>query len=154
MYLVNLVGHSFVRWLVLALGFAVVLRSGSALWRGAPFTRADTRLASAFVAAADTQLLLGLGLWFITSPLPDVAFRTGVLHDPSLFFFALAHPSLMTLSLALLHVGRVKLRRTEGDRARHRTWLRYVASAMLLVACAVPWPRIWAFGRPLWRSFE
>jgi hypothetical protein len=153
-YAENLALHSFVRWLVVALGLVVITRSARALCQGAPFTRTDERLAAAFMAAANTQFLLGVLLWFVTSPLPRVGLTHGLWRTPSLAFFVVAHPSAMVLALGVLHAGRGRLKRLPADVSRHRSWLKTVASAMLVVLIAIPWPALWPFGRPLWRGIS
>jgi hypothetical protein len=145
--------HSWLRWAVLVLG---VLALGTALrgWlRGRDWTRTDRRLQVLFVAAFDSQMLLGLTLYFGLSPLTPRsldAFRVNM-SVSFLRFFSLEHPVLMLLALAAAHAGSGLSRRATGATEKHRVWAMGLLVALLLILAAIPWPGL-SHGRPLFRG--
>jgi hypothetical protein len=150
LYTANLMLHSAVRWLVLALGAACLLRSTLALRTRAAFTAKDAQLGQAFLGAVNIQFVLGLALWLGTSPLPDVARRTGLFTVPASAFFVLVHPLAMVAAVGVFHVGEARQKRPLSDGLRHRTRLVCVAAGLAIVLASIPWPPL-AWGRPLWR---
>lgn len=154
LYAVVLFLHSWLRWGVVVLG-ALALGNSLAGWRrGADWTRSDRRLQLLFVSAFDLQLMLGLTLYTVLSPLTprtSDALRES-LSVSFLRFFAVEHPLLMLLALAAAHVGSALSRRAEAPTARHRVWAVGLLVAMLLVALGIPWPGL-SHGRPLLRGF-
>ena len=147
-----LVAHSWVRWAVVALLAAVVVRA----WRGrrarnAVWSALDERLHVALVAVADLQLLLGLWLYTI-SP-----FAQAFLSDPIanqkvriLRFFGEEHIVMMLAAIAFVHVGRVRSRRSTDVTQRHRRVLAWTLAALIAVVASVPWP-YFPVERPLFR---
>jgi hypothetical protein len=136
--------HSWVRWAVL--GVCVV--SCALSFRAGSWDRRDERLSVALVGLADLQLLLGLVLWLVASPLTHLAFSERMLFKGAPFtFFALFHPVMMICALFFLHVQRARQKKQPSLRRWRDTLLLFVC----LVALAVPWP-FWSFGRELFRG--
>jgi hypothetical protein len=147
-----LTAHSWVRWAVLILLVTVVVRA----WRGrrarnAVWRPLDERLHRALVAVADLQLLLGLWLYTV-SP-----FAQAFLADPIgnqkvriLRFFGEEHIVMMLIAIALVHVGRVRSRRTADVTQRHRRVFAWTLAALIGVLASVPWP-YFPVERPLFR---
>jgi hypothetical protein len=141
-----LILHSYTRWWVLAAGVLTLLGSAWAAAARKAWSRRDERLARAFVAGVDLQVLLGLTLYFGLSPLARFAralWSAGGLGALSrafeAAFFGVLHPALMLLGAVILHAGWIATRRAEPP-ARRRRLVLSVALALLTMAVAVPWP--------------
>lgn len=150
-YEIVLLTHSYLRWIVLLLLVAVVARclvtTSSADW-----SRTDERSHLALVAAADVQLLLGLWLYLVASPIA-AAFRAdpkGAMHDAPLRFFGVEHLTSMVLALVALHVGRVLSKRARDARSRRIRVLGWTVASLVCVMVGIPWPFL-RYGRPLLR---
>lgn len=150
MYVVVLLLHSWLRWVVLALGLtllAVALRGWMVRAEWGP--RSDL-LGRGFLRALDTQVLAGLTLYALLSPLSRAGMSDlgAALADPVLRFYSVEHAFGMVVAVGLAHVG---LERAPRSAARHP---RAVAVTMLLwlavTLASVPWPGL-AYGRPLFR---
>ena len=148
MYPVLLTTHSIVRWLVIAAGVVAAVHA----WR-ASFWRTPARASAAglfFTVFFDVQLLLGLVLYFLFSPITTVAIHhvgAATSNDVTRFWLV-EHPFGMTVALVLAHVGRAKSRRaTEHQRERRHAAI-YFTLAVLIVLVTTPWPFM-AYGRPL-----
>ena len=141
MYSLVLIVHSWLRWAVIAAGLAAAVRGGSG----------NQAAAKWYTSLLDTQMLLGLLLYFVLSP-----FTTSALHDfggamksPQLRFFAVEHVFGMVIAIALAHVGRSRVRKAPLER-RGRIALIFFGLSLVALLASIPWPGMPA-GRPLFR---
>lgn len=146
--------HSYLRWLILiALIVASVKFAGG--WRaGRPWDAGSTRLLKATVGLLDLQLLLGLLLYFLLSPLTELAFRDmgAAMRSAPARFFVVEHATMMVAALVAVHVTSVRVRRAKEDPVRQRRAAIGVMTTLLFVCVGIPWPFL-AYGRPLFRAF-
>ena len=151
MYPLLLTVHSLLRWAVLATGAAAFFRSVSG--RGGEWSPADDKAGLWFVMMMDLQFLLGLALYAWASPITRVAFGDfgAAMGNSILRFWAVEHLFGMLVAIALLHVGRVRIRKADSTR-RHRLAMIFYGLALLAVVVSIPWPGMPA-GRPLFRGF-
>ena len=149
MYPLLLVVHSLLRWVVLAAGAAAFVRSAAG--RGRSWGPADDKAGLWFVMAVDLQLLLGLVLYVI-SPMSEIAFSDfgAAMSNSVLRFWAVEHVVGMVIAIALVHVGRVRIRKANPAR-RHRLAMIFYGLALVVIAASVPWPGTPA-ARPLFRG--
>lgn len=134
--------HSVVRWLVVIVG---LLAAGKAIagWLGKrAWVKLDDRLGLIFTSVMDAQLLVGLLLYVVFSPLTQAAFGNfgAAMSEPTLRFFAVEHSALMLVAVVLTHVGRALSRRAAGDGPKHQRAAIFFTLAMLTVFVAIPWP--------------
>jgi hypothetical protein len=144
--------HNWWRWPVLAAWLVLLVRILAARGGRREWSRGDERAAIAFVAAVDTQLLLGLVLYFGFSPYWSALHTAAAaaLHDRPTRFFAVEHQAAMLLATIAAHVGRAVGKRKKASAARQRVWLAALIVFIVLVLWAIPWP--WRdIGRPLLR---
>ena len=147
-----LLTHSWVRWAVLILLVAVVVRA----WRGrrarnAVWSALDERLHVALVGVADLQMLLGVWLYaispfaraFIADPIGNQKIRI-------LRFFGEEHVVMMLAAIAFVHVGRARSERVADVTQRHRRVFAWTLAALLFVLASIPWP-FFPIERPLFR---
>lgn len=148
-YAAVLILHSWLRWVVLVAGLVAWARSTFGSSRA--WTRTDDRAGFWFVTSLDLQLLLGLALFFLLSPMTAALMRDfgGAMKDPVQRFWAVEHAFGMIIGVALAHVGRARARRGDGRR-RHRTTAIFFGLALLAIAISIPWPGL-LHGRPLLR---
>ena len=117
-YTVLLELHSWCRWVVLIALALVVGRGWAGLWTRRPWRPADSLATRLWVGATDTQLLLGLALYLVGSPLAAMARQDpgAAWQEPTLRFFGLLHPTLMVLAV----VARTRPRSGPGARRTTR----------------------------------
>ena len=142
MYSAALTLHSALRWVVLLIGLLVVARA-CAGWTGQrPWTPADNRASLWFTIALEIQLLAGLLLYFVLSPLTQMALENiaATMRNPSLRFWSVEHPFGMVVALVLAHVGRVRIRKATTDAGRHEVAAIVFAIAMVVILLSSPWP--------------
>ncbi len=151
LYAVVLLIHSYLRWAVILAGLLAFGRALSGSSGRKPWTPADDRAGFWFVTAVDLQMLLGLLLYGFLSPFTRQAFGDfgAAMTDPTQRFWAVEHIAGMLIGLALVHVGRVRTRRTDSVR-RHKVAAIFFGLALAAILASVPWPGKPA-GRPLLR---
>jgi hypothetical protein len=151
MYSAALILHSWIRWAVILAGLYAFARSVLGASRRSQWTPADDRAGFWFVTAVDFQMLLGLILYFFLSPFTAQALHDfgGAMKDAALRFWAVEHLFGMVIAVALVHIGRVRARKTDSLR-RHRVAAIFFGLALLLIFASIPWPGS-VHGRPLLR---
>jgi hypothetical protein len=142
-----LYAHSWTRWLVLVAGAAALCTSYWG-WLGAHAYGHGARIASrAFFDALSLQVVLGLILYAL-SPLV----RTGLgdlgaaMAVRELRFFAVEHITGMLIAVILVHVGAMRVRRAQTDRAKFREAVIWQTLTLASILISIPW---W---RPLMRT--
>jgi hypothetical protein len=153
MYSVALVLHSWLRWAALLLLLIAVVRAIAG--RGSrPYSSADETVGKWLVIVLDIQLVIGLLLYAVLSPITQAVFADfgGAMRNPGLRFWAVEHLLGMVVAIALVHVGRVKIRKAVDDRRRHTLAAVFYGIALIIVLGSIPWPGMPA-GRPLIRGF-
>lgn len=153
MYATVLLMHGWLRWPLLALGVAYLLRAASGWWRGRLWTEHDERWRRGFLWTLDAQVVLGLALYTVWSPISaaGMADLQGSLGDGVLRFFTIEHPFGMLSGVLVAHLGLRRARNASGARAGRLTTLTLLVW-LLLTAGSVPWPGL-AYGRPLLRPW-
>lgn len=143
MYDILLIIHNLLRWVVLILGLAAVVR-GLAGWLGKQnWQPLDRRLGSFYTMSLDIQFLVGLLLYFVfsdltTANLGNFGQAMGV---PDLRFFLFEHPFTMLVAVILAHLGTVLARRADSDTAKFRRLAIWTLLSLLAILVAIPWER-------------
>jgi hypothetical protein len=144
--------HSWVRWLVLAALLTCFVRAVLGSRARRDWSHRDRRLLTLFIAAFDTQVLVGLILYFLASPLTpksmvDFAQQMRV---TSLRFFAIEHVTMMVCALVAAHLTLRAARRAGTLVTRQRRLAWGLGVTLALIVGGIPWPFL-AYGRPLFR---
>jgi hypothetical protein len=150
-YSVMLLVHSYLRWLVLIAGVVMLVRSVRGMKSGI-WSDGDNRAQLGFVSVLDIQLLLGLVLYFVLSPI-TVAFLANPkasMKIAQLRFFGMEHITMMLIAIILVHVARARGKRMDDGKARHRLSLITTLVWLVLTVASIPWPGM-QYGRPLFR---
>ena len=151
MYNPALIAHSWLRWIVLVAAFGATM----ATLTDRPVVGEDSRMdrgGLALVTMVDFQMLLGLLLYLVVSPMMAAIRQDFALamHDRSTRFWAVEHISLMFGVVILAHLGRVLARKAVTPETKRRRLLVCFGLATLLMLAGTPWPGM-AVGRPLFR---
>lgn len=133
--------HSWVRWV------AVI---GGVLATVTAFSSSDAknnRWGLIFTIGLDVQFLVGLLLLLTSSAFSNMG---ETMRDATARFYAVEHPTMMIIALALAHMGRVMARKAATPASARTKSLIFFGLATLLVLAMTPWPfRLDA--RPLFR---
>jgi cell division protein FtsW (lipid II flippase) len=142
MYSAVLTTHSWLRWVIVLLAFVAVLRAIMGWQSRRMWTRVDDRTGLMLMIAVDLQLLLGLLLYFVYSPLTALAMDDfgNAMQTPGLRYWAVEHVFSAVIGIALIHVGRMRAKKTSDSKRKHRTTAIFFSLALLALLVAIPWP--------------
>ena len=143
MYDIILALHNLIRWVALILlivttVFAFIGWLGKREW-----AERDRKFGVFTTIALDTQLLLGLILYFFLSPLTKTALQDfgAAMGVADLRFFGLEHAVYMILAVILAHVGSVLAKKAPDSKAKFMRTAIFFGLALLLVLAGIPWGR-------------
>lgn len=143
MYTFFLAVHNILRWIALILAIIVLVRAYWGWFGGREWTSTNRRVGSFYSISLDVQILLGLLLYFVFSPITRAALSNfgGVMSNPDLRFFALEHVFFMILAVILAHVGVITARRAEEDVAKYRRTAIWITLSFITLLLGMPWFR-------------
>jgi len=142
MYTTILTIHSWLRWVALVAGIAATI--------GALRGKGD-KPGLILMITLDIQMLLGLLLYFVVSPLmAEIRANFGAaMKDPTNRFWAVEHITMMLVAVILVHVGRVLARKGTPESRSMKLFLCFGAATVFMIL-RTPWPGL-AAGRALFR---
>ena len=141
MYHIVLFIHSWIRWIILLLSVIVIIKSFIGWKQKLDYKKSDNKLSIILVSLYDVQLLLGLLLYFVLSPITRSALMDfgKAMHNPGLRFWAVEHIFVMTLAIIVAHLGRSFTKKAQERRAKFRIQGVYFLLAFILVISRIPW---------------
>jgi hypothetical protein len=144
--------HSLLRWAVLLTGLVAWFRAVGANTAKRPWTPKDELWGLLLTISADLQLLIGLILYFVLSPITKMGMRNfaAAMRIDTARFFTVEHAFGMLVAIALIHVGRVKIRKAADPARKHRVAMIFFGIAIVLIIISTPWPGM-PVSRPLLR---
>ena len=152
MYPLVLTLHSWLRWIVVLAGVVIVVRF-LAGWLGKrDWQMLDARLATVFPMLLNIQLLIGLLLYFVASPITTGALKNfgAAMSNAITRFYAVEHLFIMLVALVVVHVGTILVKRRSATPARFRLGTILFGLAVLFILLAIPWPFVSAGANRPW----
>jgi uncharacterized protein YacL len=152
MYSFLLQFHSINRWAVLLLALIVLYRSFSG-WQGRKaYTKNDNICHSIFIGLVHLQLLTGILLYFVYSPVTQTALADfgASMKDKSLRFWAVEHFLGMLVGVIIAQVGRIVAKKASSSELKHKKAFIYTFIAVVIMLLVIPFG-IFNEARPLWR---
>ena len=132
MYSIFLQTHSGVRYLVLILLVAVIVKSFMGFVGKKPFEKIDNQLSLFLLIFTHIQGLAGLILYFVS---PFVKFGSETMSDKTTRFWTVEHLFIMLLAIALITVARSTSKKMTDATARHkRLFLMNTAALLFIIA--------------------
>ena len=141
LYSITLATHNIMRWVVVILAVYALVRVYLGLFGKKDFTETDRKALSFFSIGMDIQLLLGLLLYFVLSPVTKAAFGNfgAAMRDSGLRYFAVEHISIMIIAVILAHVAVIMTKRAPESAAKFRRAAIWLTLSVLALLFAVPW---------------
>ncbi|HLV26126.1 MAG TPA: hypothetical protein VKZ41_07415 [Gemmatimonadales bacterium] len=143
MYSFMLTTHNLLRWLILIVGAYALIRAISGVAGKRRFEAADGNAGKLFTISLDIQLLVGLLLYGIFSPVTRQAFADmgAAMAVREIRFFVAEHFLLMLLAVAAAHITSVLVRRAPTDDVKFKRMGAGVAITLGLILGGMPWWR-------------
>ena len=152
MYAFLLQFHSINRWTVLLLALIVLFRSFSG-WQGRKaFTKQDNLFHTIFIGLLHLQLLTGILLYFIYSPITTQALADfgGSMKNKSTRFWAVEHFAGMVIAVIIAQVGRILSKKASSPELKHKKAFVYTLIAVVIMLLLIPFG-LFNEARPMWR---
>ena len=107
------------------------------------------KIGLSYTIVMDVNLLLGLLLYILFSPITKAAFANfgAAMGDSTLRFFAVEHIFGMVVAVILAHVGRALSKKATEPVKKYRAAAIWYTLSLLVILAMIPWDR------PLFRSF-
>ena len=144
--------HSWLRWAVLLTGLVAWLRAISGKTARRPWTPQDELWGLLLTISVDLQFLVGVVLYAFLSPIVRQGLRnfSVAMQISVVRFFTIEHVIGMIAGIALVHIGRVKIRKAADADRKHRLAMVFFGIALVLMIISIPWPGL-PVARPLFR---
>jgi len=102
-----------------------------------------TLLAKLSLISGHTQLLLGLGLYFVGPWFELLTTNTAeVMKNEDVRWFAVEHIAANIAGIVLLTIGNSKLKKASAHEAKDKTVLIFFGLGLLLILSRIPWERL------------
>ncbi|RFM27716.1 hypothetical protein [Deminuibacter soli] len=151
MYLASVYLHSLLRWVILILLLANIVRHFANASK--PFTAQDKKLGLFLMISAHITLLLGLyQVIFGRFGWLNVPAGTNVMKDAFWRFYLVEHPFGMLVAIVLITIGKGVAKKNLPDAKKHRKSAILFLVALIIILATIPWPGREAIGRALWPS--
>lgn len=133
--------HNLLRYVVVILLLITVIKSFVGWLGKREYTNTDNKLSLFLLISAHLQLLIGLGLYFI-SPVVETAISdmANAMKDVSLRFWVVEHGISMIFGILIITLGRIMSKKGKTDRIKFRRQAIFFFLAMILIFSAIPWP--------------
>ena len=143
MYAFILAVHNILRWVVLILLILALVRAFWGWFGRREWTSTDRKVGMFYSVSLDVELLLGLILYFVLSPITKLAFSDigAALANTDLRFFVFEHMLMMVLAVVFAHVGVAAAKRADESIQKHRRTAIWFGLSLLAILLGMPWFR-------------
>ncbi|SEO43752.1 hypothetical protein SAMN05192574_10887 [Mucilaginibacter gossypiicola] len=154
MYAFILALHSLIRWFVLASLLFALYRAYAGWLGNKTFSKLDERVRIIAATVAHVQLVVGLGLYFI-SPIANyfISHFKEAVHERQIRFFGMEHITMMLIGITLITIASAKAKRKTTDKEKFKTMAIWLTIALLVILSSIPWSFSPLISRPLFRAF-
>lgn len=140
-YVIILAVHNLLRWIIVGLAIYVLYRMFSGWLQNKTWETSDQKAGTFFTISLDTQLLVGLLLYFVFSPLTKAFFQDfgGAMSNDVLRFFGLEHFLIMIIAIILAHYTNSFTKKELPDQKKFKTAAILFVLVVLLILAGIPW---------------
>jgi uncharacterized membrane protein YphA (DoxX/SURF4 family) len=143
MYPILLAAHNLIRWFALIIGIVIVVLSFLGWFGKKEWSDRDRKWGMYYTISMDIQLLLGLLLYIVFSPITRAAFLDfgAAMSNSGLRFFAIEHALVMLLAVVFAHLGSVFSKKAQDSTGKFKRAALWYALSVLLLIAGMPWFR-------------
>ena len=152
MYQALLYLHNLLRWAILLLAIAAIIRAYSGMTYRKIFGKTDKQLGLFLMISAHTTLLIGIYQWIVGPLGLKSILNSGmgvVMKDKALRYWAVEHLTAMLIAIVLITIGRGVSKKNISDRSKFKKTFWYYLIAVVIILATAPWPVREVIGRPL-----
>lgn len=141
MYIGLLHLHSALRYVVVILLIAAILKAFAGWFGNKYYTETDRKLALFTMVSVHLQLVIGLILYFISPVVQSALADMGAaMKDTQLRFWAVEHIATNIIGIVLITVGYSTAKRAATDKAKFTRMAVFYLIGFVLIMSAIPWP--------------
>lgn len=132
--------HSYWAYLVVIALVYAVINAVIGLKQKKEFTHKDFRLGLLTLILTHTQLLIGLG-WYFMSPWYK-AFKSNpgaIMKEASTRLLAVEHPLMMVIAIILITIGWSKHKKQVKSESKFKTFAIFYGLGLLFILSRIPW---------------
>jgi hypothetical protein len=130
--------HSALAYVVLLLLIIAITMAKYGFFFKKPFTETQRKVTLFALIGSHVQLLIGLAIYFI-SPLGFSNLSGETMGDSMARLYALEHPLINIIALALITVGFSTAKRLTEDKKKHFRIVLMYGFGLLLILSRIPW---------------
>lgn len=109
---------------------------------GSKFGNMEDKTTLLVLILSHIQLLIGLTLLFMGPMADNFADMGAVMKNSYLRMMTVEHPLTMIIGVALITIGRVKIKKKEDDGAKFKTIIIFYSIALVLFLSRIPWSHL------------
>lgn len=126
--------HSGFRFVVLLLILLAIVQSLSGWLGRKTYSQGNRKLNLFAMIGAHTQLLIGLGLYFIS---PFVQFGANTMKEATTRYWTVEHLTMMLIAIVLITIGHSKSKKATLPEAKHRAVAIFYTLALIVIVVAI-----------------
>lgn len=134
MYQILLPLHSYIRYIVLVLLLAVIVKSLMGMTGKKPYEKLDDQLSLFLFIATHTQLLIGLILYFVS---PFVSFGPTTMKDNITRYWTVEHFTGMLVAVVLITMARITAKKMTDGVSKHKRMFVFNALALVIIVIMI-----------------
>ncbi|HXD76484.1 MAG TPA: hypothetical protein VN616_01690 [Puia sp.] len=143
--------HSLLRWIILILLIAAIIKSLGGMRSGRVFNNGDRKVGLFLMISAHTTFLLGLILWLFGAfglALINNQGMQAVMKNGVTRYWVVEHFFGMLVAIVLITIGRSAARKSIPDAAKFKKQFWLFLIALIIILVTIPWPFRAGVGRP------
>lgn len=139
MYPMLLHSHSGLRYIVVLLGVLAIAKSFIGWFGRKEYKPVDKRISLFFLISVHIQLVIGLGLYFISPVVQQGLSNMGTtMKDPILRFYTVEHITAMLVGIALVTAGYSLSKRAATSNAKFQKAALFFLTGMVVIISRIP----------------
>lgn len=126
--------HSGFRFLVVLLILVAIIQALSGWLGKKSYTPGNRKLNLFAMISAHTQLLIGLGLYFLS---PFVQFGSNTMKEASIRYWTVEHLTMMIIAIVLITIGHSKSKKAKLPEEKHKAVAIFYILALIVIVVAI-----------------
>lgn len=127
--------HHYLPYVLFFLMGLVILKSIKGIIKQEEYTESDKKLGLFAMIVAHVQLTVGIALYFVS---PMVISIGDAMKDATTRLYAMEHPLMMVIAIALITMARSKTKNL-SDISAHKKNLLFFVLALIVILSRIPW---------------
>lgn len=140
LYSITLYLHSWNRWIILIAGLLTILFAIEGRVNKKEYTKRDRLTNLIFISSLHLQLLIGLLLYFVLSPITLHALSDfgAAMKDGAIRYWTVEHSLVNLIAIFVAQAGSILVKRKQSSRAKFKSTIVWNSIALVLILAMIP----------------